>query len=79
MDSYILQNDYTDIIVNDYSKMLSAEERKFFLGESSLFLVNSRESKLIEAKLKAIEIENSFFKTKASLFNVMALSVVRTD
>lgn len=79
LDSYILQNDYTDIIVNDYSKMLSAEERKFFLGESSLFLVNSRESKLIEAKLKAIEIENSFFKTKASLFNVMALSEVRAD
>ena len=74
LDSYIIQNDYTDTIVNDYSKMLSAEERKFFLGESSLFLVNSRESKLIDAKLKAIDIENSFFKTKANLFNVLALS-----
>ena len=74
LDSYIIQNDYTDTIVNDYSKMLSAEERKFFLGESSLFLVNSRESKLIDAKLKAIEIENSFFRTKAKLFNVLALS-----
>ncbi|MDB4402628.1 TolC family protein [Algibacter sp.] len=74
LDSYIIQNDYTDTIVDDYSKMLSAEERKFFLGESSLFLVNSRESKLIDAKLKAIEIENSFFKTKAKLFNVLALS-----
>ena len=52
LNSYVLQNDYTDIIVDDYSKMLSAEERKFFLGESSLFLVNSRESKLIDAKLK---------------------------
>lgn len=26
------------------------EERKFFMGESSLLLVNSRESKLIDAK-----------------------------
>ena len=79
LDSYVLQNDYTDIIVNDYSTMLSAEERKFFLGESSLFLVNSRESKLIDAKLKAIEIENSFFKTKANLFNVLALSEVQMN
>ncbi|WP_298345462.1 TolC family protein [uncultured Algibacter sp.] len=79
LDSYVLQNDYTETIVNDYSKMLSAEERKFFLGESSLFLVNSRESKLIDAKLKAIEIENDFFKTKANLFNVLALSDVQMN
>ena len=56
--------------------MLKAEERKFFLGESSLFLVNSRESKLIDAKLKAIELENNFFNTKAGLFNVLAISDV---
>lgn len=74
LDSYTLQNDYTKIIVNDYSKMLTAEERKFFLGESSLFLVNSRESKLIDAKLKAIALENSFFNTKASLFKTLAIS-----
>ena len=79
LDSYILQNDYTDTIVDDYSKMLTAEERKFFLGESSLFLVNSRESKLIDAKLKAIDIENNFFKTKANLFNILALSEVQTN
>ena len=74
-----MQNDFTKTIVEDYSKMLSAEERKFFLGESSLFLVNTRESKLIEAKLKAIDIENSFFKTKANLFNIMALSEVKMN
>ncbi|MDG1729210.1 MAG: TolC family protein [Algibacter sp.] len=79
LDSYVLQNSLTETIVNDYSKMLSAEERKFFLGESSLFLVNSRESKLIDAKLKAIDIENSFFKTKANLFNVLALSEVQMN
>lgn len=72
LDSYIIQNDYTETIVSDYEVLLQAEERKFFLGESSLFLVNSRESKLIDAKLKAIVLENNFFKTKASLFNVLA-------
>jgi len=79
LDSYVLQNNFTETIVDDYSKMLTAEERKFFLGESSLFLVNSRESKLIDAKLKAIDIENSFFKTKANLFNVLALSKVQMN
>ncbi|TXG35218.1 TolC family protein [Seonamhaeicola maritimus] len=77
LESYILQNDFTLTIVDDYSKLLSAEERKFFLGESSLFLVNSRESKLIDSKLKAIEIENIFLNTKANLFNVLALSDIQ--
>ncbi|MDP5159022.1 MAG: TolC family protein [Flaviramulus sp.] len=72
--SFISQNEFTRIIVDDYGTMLEAEERKFFLGESSLFLVNSRESKLIDAKLKAISLENEFFNTKAGLFNVLAIS-----
>jgi outer membrane protein TolC len=76
LESFILQNSYTTTIVEDYNNMLTAEERKFFLGESSLFLVNSRESKLIDAKLKAISLENDFFKTKASLFNVLAISIL---
>lgn len=76
LKSFVSQNEFTRIIVDDYGTMLEAEERKFFLGESSLFLVNSRESKLIDAKLKAIELENSFFKTKAGLFNVLAISDV---
>ncbi|WP_430410353.1 TolC family protein [Kordia sp.] len=72
IESYILQNQLTEELVADYQVMLQAEERKFFLGESSLFLVNSREAKLIENTIKAIELENKFFKTKASLFNIMA-------
>ncbi|WP_191859576.1 TolC family protein [Hanstruepera ponticola] len=72
LDSYVVQNDYNANIVTDYEKLLSAEERKFFLGESSIFLVNSRESKLIDAKLKAINLEYKFFETKAKLFNVLS-------
>ncbi|QHI38151.1 hypothetical protein IMCC3317_35380 [Kordia antarctica] len=70
--SYELQNRLTQELVNDYQVLLQAEERKFFLGESSLFLVNSREAKLIENKIKAIELENKYFATKANLFNIMA-------
>ncbi len=66
--SFTEQNTVNKTIVEDYEKMLSAEERKFSIGESSLFLINSRESKLIEARLKAIALENKFLNTKVKLF-----------
>jgi len=74
LDSYVTQNDITLQMVTDSEQMLNAEERKFQLGESSLFLVNSRESKLIENQLKAISIQNKFFNTKAKLFNSLAVN-----
>ncbi|NRD21216.1 TolC family protein [Winogradskyella eckloniae] len=74
LDSYIKQNEITSEMVSDYEMMLMAEERKFQLGESSLFLVNARESELIDGKLKAIAIQNKFFNTKAKLFNSLAIN-----
>ena len=73
--SFVIQSEYISKIVKDYDTLLKAEERKFFLGESSLFLVNYRESKLIETKLKAIDLENSFFKSKANLFKAAVISI----
>jgi len=75
LNSFRYQNNLTSSIVKDYNTLLKAEDRKFFLGESSLFLVNYREVKLIEAKLKAIDLENSFFKTKANLFKVAVINL----
>ena len=75
LESFSIQNNYIREIVADYAILLKAEERKFFLGESSLFLVNSRESKLIENKLKAIELENSYFKSKANLFKAAVINI----
>ena len=74
LDSYVNQNQLVTQMVTDYSRMLEAEERKFILGESSLFLVNSRESKLIDGQLKAIEVQYKFFSTKAKLFNSLAVN-----
>ncbi len=61
-------------MVSNYQKLLSAEEQKFKLGESSLFLINSREIKLFEAmqkyaetKFKSIKAYYSFLKTAALL------------
>lgn len=75
LTSFDKQSNYITNIVNDYNTLLKAENRKFFLGESSLFLVNYRESKLIETKLKAIEVENKFFTSKANLFKAAVISI----
>lgn len=40
----------------NYESLLNAELRKFGMGESTLFLVNSREQKAIEARLKRAEL-----------------------
>jgi hypothetical protein len=53
--------------------MLLAEERKFELGDSSIFLINSRETKLIESSLKRLEVGVKLLNSKARLFNSLAL------
>ncbi|MEM7486809.1 MAG: TolC family protein [Bacteroidota bacterium] len=74
LDSYTTQNQLIANIVRDYGTLLSAEERKFSFGESSLFLINSRESTLIDAALKQNEVQNKFFYTKAKLFKSLAIN-----
>ena len=74
LESFGTQNILISDIVSNYSRMLAAEERKFSFGESSLFLINSRESKLIDAELKQNEVQNKFFTTKAKLFNSLAVN-----
>jgi outer membrane protein TolC len=56
-------------IVEDYKVLLAGEERKFFLGESSLFLINSREQSLITSQLKENEITVKRLSAMAKLFN----------
>jgi outer membrane protein TolC len=47
-----------------YSQLLvDAEKQRFNIGESSLFLINSRESKWLEASLKLAEYKLKFIKT----------------
>ncbi|TAH17756.1 MAG: TolC family protein [Cytophagales bacterium] len=54
-------------MVNNYQILLNGEQEKFFNGESSLFLVNSRESSLLSSELKLIELQFKYAKTKAEL------------
>jgi len=46
-----------------YQQLLTAEETKYGNGESSLFLINSRENKMMEAQEKFISIKTKFLKS----------------
>lgn len=48
----------------NYKALLKNEELKFNQGESSLFLVNSRETKVIELLQKQIELNIKYYKAK---------------
>lgn len=74
LESFELQNLLINDIVSNYATLVAAEERKFSFGESSLFLINARETKLIDAELKQNEVQNKFFTTKAKLFNSLAVN-----
>ncbi|MBF7091858.1 TolC family protein [Flavobacterium sp. ALJ2] len=60
-----------DLVENNVT-MLNSEERLFSFGESSLFLINTRENNLVSAKLAAIALENRFYISNSELFKIMA-------
>jgi len=60
-------------LVENYEIMLNAEERKLQLGESSVFLVNTREKSLISARLKQISVQEKLWNTRAELTQVLAI------
>jgi outer membrane protein TolC len=63
-------------LIKDLSKdnqtMLQSEERLFSFGESSLFLINTRENNLVSAQLAQINLANRFFISNSELFKIMA-------
>ncbi|KRD61728.1 transporter [Flavobacterium sp. Root935] len=61
-----------DNLVNDYMTMLNSEEKLFSFGESSIFLINSRENNLVSAKLSQISLENQFYLSNAELYKILA-------
>lgn len=57
---------YDDALKN-YQQLLVTEEYKFSIGESSLFLLNSRENKVLETRQKVAELKTKFFKSNIAL------------
>lgn len=59
-------------LVKNNETMLQSEERLFSFGESSLFLINTRENNLVSAQLASIALENRFLISNSELFKIMA-------
>ncbi|HEX4886770.1 MAG TPA: TolC family protein [Luteibaculaceae bacterium] len=57
---------FSSAVVN-YRAMLDAERRKFETGESSIFLINTRQQKLIEAQLKLIELKTKYIVSQSGV------------
>lgn len=53
--------------VRNYQSLLAAENEKFRYGESSIFLLNSREQKLIAAQLKLVKLLTLYQKNRLAL------------
>jgi outer membrane protein TolC len=52
---------------NNYQRLVKAEESRLTNGESSLFVVNARETKALEAYEKLIALKTKYFKTVYAL------------
>jgi outer membrane protein TolC len=57
---------YRDLTSN-YRALLDAELVRFSLGESSVFLVNTREQRWLEARIKYLKLISEYRKTEAAL------------
>jgi len=72
IESLIQQKDLIKALVKDYLTMLTSEERLFSFGESSIFLINTRENNLVNAQLSKIGLENRYYISNSELFKIMA-------
>lgn len=61
------QIDLNETVINQYGQLLDAEYQKLNIGESSIFLVNSREQSLISARLKQAALQIKLQQTKVKL------------
>ncbi len=59
--------------VIDYQTLLETEQLKYQIGESSLFLINSRETKLLDASFKMLDLQELIVLTRFDLVNVYQL------
>lgn len=65
--------------INNQQLLLAGELQKFDLGESTLFLINSRESKLIDMKIKRESMISGYQKKLAELYYKAGTRQVQVD
>lgn len=54
-------------MVTNYEELLNAENEKFRYGESSIFLLNSREQKLISSQLKLVKLITTYRENRLAV------------
>lgn len=62
-------------IVSNYARMLEGELERFNAGESSLFLVNTRENALLESRIKLLSLSEKYQKARAAVMWSAGMSV----
>lgn len=67
MATYASQIELYRATTENYRQLFEVERYRFSLGESSLFLVNSREGKLLEAQTKLLELYVAYFQARATI------------
>ncbi len=67
------QNEDYDELVEGYKKLLTAEQNKFQIGESSMFKVNSRHLKLLNTQIKANKQLGKLFQSRGKLYKEMGV------
>lgn len=72
IQSVLEQKKIIEDLVADNNAMLEAEERLFSFGESSLFLINTRENSVVSATLSEIAVKNRILVAYAELFRTLA-------
>ncbi len=77
LQAFLEQIEMTQQMVTDSNTLLDAEVRKFNFGESSIFLINTRESKFIEARLKQLDLQIKFLKTQAEYLQALGSNAVQ--
>ena len=66
LDNLEKQIDIYGQTVNNYRRLLELENSRFELGESTFFLINSREIKYLEAQIKLAKIQSEYHIAKAA-------------
>lgn len=66
------QREYIRKLIQDYNTLLNAEDRLFEMGESSLFVINSRENTLVSSQINEIALENRYLNAIISLYKTLA-------
>ena len=67
------QYDLIKDITVKYQELVVAEEKKFEIGESSLFLINSREQKLIQNQMKENDLRIKQLQVLTDLYEVRGM------